>query len=294
MIEPREVGVLLARARMEQGRSVAEMAQQLKLLPRQITALEEGRFDELPGPVFVRGFVRNYARALGLDPEPLLASLEVKPSAEAVKLAPASNAEGEIRIRRSRPWRIVLRYVLPLFVLLLLVTVYFDWFRMPSPTRQETAVLLPPAVEAQDTTTDVLGSHSRSVVAEPFSLPAVSAASEDDSLDETTQSAPASDVSGPEKTLAEAPSVVSPENPPEPEPVLRFRAEGRSWVEVRDASGTVVFSRILDAGQEASLDGTPPFSLVVGNAAVVRVEFRGEPIEIKEVSKNGVGRIRLP
>jgi cytoskeleton protein RodZ len=76
--------------------------------------------------------------------------------------------------------------------------------------------------------------------------------------------------------------------------VLRFRAEGRSWVEVRDASGTVVFSRILDAGQEASLDGTPPFSLVVGNAAVVRVEFRGEPIEIKEVSKNGVGRIRLP
>src|SRR5690606_29886115 len=62
-------GAALARAREEQGLALADVAQQLKLAPRQIEALEQERFGALPGPTIARGMLRNYARLLKLDPE---------------------------------------------------------------------------------------------------------------------------------------------------------------------------------------------------------------------------------
>src|SRR6266705_2330732 len=55
--------------------SLDEVAQQLKLAPRQVIALEDEDFAQLPGRTFVRGFVRNYARLLNLNGDELLALL---------------------------------------------------------------------------------------------------------------------------------------------------------------------------------------------------------------------------
>lgn len=52
-----------------------DVARQTKFQVRQITALEEGRFDELPGRAFVRAALRNYGQLLGLDVAPLLATV---------------------------------------------------------------------------------------------------------------------------------------------------------------------------------------------------------------------------
>src|SRR5262249_50660744 len=68
-------GRVLGEARQAQNLSVADVARQLKLSVSQVEALESGDFQRLPGPVFVRGFVRNYARLLRLAPEPLLESV---------------------------------------------------------------------------------------------------------------------------------------------------------------------------------------------------------------------------
>src|SRR5258706_581114 len=65
------VGKGLARARAALGFSVADVAQQLKFASRQIEALEQGRFAELPTGTFARGMVRAYAKLLKLDAEPL-------------------------------------------------------------------------------------------------------------------------------------------------------------------------------------------------------------------------------
>lgn len=65
-------GNLLAAARQAQNLSVAEVARQLKLTVHQVEALEAGEYEKLPGPVFVRGFIRNYARFVNLDPEQLV------------------------------------------------------------------------------------------------------------------------------------------------------------------------------------------------------------------------------
>ncbi|MEW6313498.1 MAG: RodZ domain-containing protein [Pseudomonadota bacterium] len=72
---PPQVGAVLAAVRCKQGMSVADVAHQMKLSVSQVEALEADDFDRLPGNIFVRGFVRNYARLLGLDPDPLLAAV---------------------------------------------------------------------------------------------------------------------------------------------------------------------------------------------------------------------------
>lgn len=69
------IGGELARAREARGLALADIAQQLKFAPRQLEALEQERFDLLPGGTFARGMVRSYARLLKLDPEPLLSRI---------------------------------------------------------------------------------------------------------------------------------------------------------------------------------------------------------------------------
>ena len=68
-------GAKLRAAREAAGLSVDAVAQQLKLAPRQVKALEDDDWQRLPGRTFVRGFARNYARFVRLDPDAVLALL---------------------------------------------------------------------------------------------------------------------------------------------------------------------------------------------------------------------------
>ncbi len=92
-------GTRLRNARNAAGLSIDAVAQQLKLAPRQVRALEEDDFPQLPGRTFIRGFVRNYARLLRLDADALLASLPepaLAPSLDRPSLAPSPRAMGEL------------------------------------------------------------------------------------------------------------------------------------------------------------------------------------------------------
>lgn len=62
------IGLLLRRAREQRGLSASDIANKTRISLRWITAIEEGRVDQLPAPVFVSGYVRNYARTVGMDP----------------------------------------------------------------------------------------------------------------------------------------------------------------------------------------------------------------------------------
>ena len=66
-------GGMLRSAREAAGLSIDAVAQQLKLAPRQVKAIEEEDFSHLPGRTFVRGFVRNYARLVRLDTDTVIA-----------------------------------------------------------------------------------------------------------------------------------------------------------------------------------------------------------------------------
>ena len=73
-----EVGAELAQARQAAGLAVADVAQQLKFAARQIEALEQGRYADIPAGTFARGMVRAYARLVKIDPEPLVARIDRK------------------------------------------------------------------------------------------------------------------------------------------------------------------------------------------------------------------------
>ncbi|TFW18168.1 helix-turn-helix domain-containing protein, partial [Duganella callida] len=79
-------GELLARQREAMGLTVEQISDQIKLAPRQVKALEAGDYDALPNMAVTRGFVRAYAKALKMDPAPLVAMIEVAapPSPEVV------------------------------------------------------------------------------------------------------------------------------------------------------------------------------------------------------------------
>ncbi|RPI46447.1 MAG: helix-turn-helix domain-containing protein, partial [Betaproteobacteria bacterium] len=99
-------GALLAAARRTSGLSVAEVAAQMRISPRQVEAIEADRYEQLPGAVFVRGFVRNYARLLKIDPVPLLHALEPALGQEAPLRAQEYAGTLPVPVRRShtRVW----------------------------------------------------------------------------------------------------------------------------------------------------------------------------------------------
>lgn len=61
-------GLLLRAAREQRGLSIADVAKKTRIADRWIIAIEEARLDELPAPVFAIGYIRSYARTVGLDP----------------------------------------------------------------------------------------------------------------------------------------------------------------------------------------------------------------------------------
>jgi cytoskeleton protein RodZ len=109
-------GALLGAARAASGLSIDAVAQQLKLAPRQVRALEEGDYTHLPGRTFVRGFVRNYARLVHLDPDAVVGALPAgaaAPALEAPTLQQTAPTMGELPTTdHSRPaWT---RWAMPL------------------------------------------------------------------------------------------------------------------------------------------------------------------------------------
>ncbi|RUM88310.1 MAG: hypothetical protein DSZ24_04030 [Thermodesulfatator sp.] len=66
------IGEYLRKTREAQGKTLAEIAEETKINPRYLEALEREAWGELPAEVFTQGYLRAYALALGLDPEKLL------------------------------------------------------------------------------------------------------------------------------------------------------------------------------------------------------------------------------
>jgi transcriptional regulator with XRE-family HTH domain len=75
-----EIGITLRNARVQRGLTVDQVAQETRISPRFLEALEAEAFDELPAPVYVRGFLRSYANFLHLDATPLLDKLAANSS----------------------------------------------------------------------------------------------------------------------------------------------------------------------------------------------------------------------
>jgi cytoskeleton protein RodZ len=273
-------GELLAQARARLDLSAADIARQLKLSVAQVEALEAGRYHQLPGPVFVRGFIRNYARLVKLDPQVLLNSLgETLPQPASRPEIPPSQDIPFPAPPHGR-WR---RYAAAALVALVALAAY-EFF--------------PGGVERSSPEVNVVPVE---LALAPAARPAAVPASADSSTGEAaTAGAPAAvhSAGAPGETRDPAPAAAAgrhdERSPGRGERVVRFEFEKESWVEVRDRNGRIIFSQLNRPGTTQRVSGQPPLSVVVGNARGVRMSYDDEPVDLARHTRIDVARLTLP
>lgn len=328
---------LLRDSREAHGLSIMEVAQHLKLTPRQVEAMEAGDLAHLPGPAFARGFVRNYARFLHLDPAHFNSVLDVvREAPPPISTLPLGQMPGPTR------WRFSSLPALGLAAALLALAVagwHYGWFEprdeqyladvmsqseaLPAPSRSAPLAASVPAAasgvmatsepqpdqsNASAPRVDIVAASAVVMNAPAQSSPAASSSAA--VAPPGTVSAPraASSVAAP-ISVASAPlaSAVSKAasaplaqsaalSGPVPKGAhrLRFVFAADAWVEVRDANGKVVLSRLNSAGSEQEVQGLAPLQLVIGNAPQVRLVVDGKTIELTSHTNANVARFSLP
>lgn len=265
---PRHPGRVLRAAREDLAMSVAEVARHLRLSVRQVEAIEADDWEKLPSGPFVRGFVRNYARLLGLDPEPLVQTVDGIAPVEAHSAIAPDSKNIPFPSGAERPWsRYAAIGVLVGFALALLAYEGYQGYRPQVTVYAPPPASAQPAAEASETSPKTAGQPQASEPQAP---------------------APVLEAVVPEQA---APSLSSA-NPAEAAAVqLQFGRD--SWVEIRDREGKILSSQLNAAGSEQTVSGEPPLSLVVGNASAVHVTWRGQPVDLAPYTRVDVARFTL-
>jgi cytoskeleton protein RodZ len=256
------VGQELAAAREARGLALADVAQHLKFAPRHLEALEQERFDALPGATFARGMVRSYARLLKLDPEPLVERVAGRFE------VPDSNRLAA-RYHQSVPFSDSARHSTFAYlgisagVLALVGAVAFGWHQ-----ERTAALKAKPAIVAK-------AEEPREIKRSPVPIQAQPAVA----------------------PVIEEKSVVAPA-PPLPGPIGRHRLVVRTaeeaWIEIRDSADRLLVSSLTPAGSERVVRGRPPYSLVIGNASHVQVLYNDKPVNLAPHSRSDVARLTVP
>lgn len=283
--EQLSVGQTLRAAREAQGMTLDDAAAHLRLMHRQIEAMEADEFASLGQSVFARGFVRNYARLLGLAPEDLLARMEGAPAETAPITQEAPQAPSTWL---SSPW-LILMLLGTLIVVAVPIALYL-WLnsegeddlprQAPPAARMESAPASAPApAEAPVEASEAAPAET------PAEPPPESAPTPVPAPAPTGPAAPAPTFQDP----AEAGAPVAPARGG----LLRFDFGDEAWVEVKDGSGRMVHRQLNPAGSRVDIQGQPPFDLVVGNATQVRMHYNGRPIDLKPFISVTVARFTL-
>jgi cytoskeleton protein RodZ len=274
------VGQILREAREAQGLALENAAIRLHLMQRQIEAMEADDFASLGQPVFARGFVRNYARLLGLAPEGLLARMEGAP-AEPATVSPLPTPSH--RSWLTSPWLLLLL----LGVLLLgAIPVALYWWLNSEVEEPRPA----PAAVLQSRPAPVPAPAPAPVSAP---IPELPLAAPPVVLPEATPTAPAAvppAAPSAEPTEDGAPAAAVPGAV---NGALHLEFGADSWTEIKDASGKMILRKLNTAGSSVDVSGMPPFNLVIGNAAQAKLTYNGRPIDLKPFVDVTVARFTL-
>jgi len=267
-------GARLRAGRVAANLSIDAVAQQLKLAPRQITALEDDDFAALPGRTFVRGFVRNYARLLRLDSAAVLAALpegDSAPSLDRPSLAATTRTMGELPADLQAKSSSA-RWAIPLALLAIVaIAAVYEWTRIALPGTRTGA--------------DTKGAST----VMPVSPPSPAALPEPAVVAPAPSATPPAEPAKAGAADTGATSVAAtPGNAPL---VLVFR--GSSWVEIKDAKGVILLSTMGFPGATHAVDGVAPLDVVIGNAEAVAVSVRGEAFELAPHTKQNVAKFTV-
>jgi cytoskeleton protein RodZ len=293
------IGETLRRERLKRKLDLQGVSGELKISPRLLEAIEDENFDKLPGGVFTKSFVRQYARLLGLDEDEISSELQrvLEPHGAMPQSPQAPLKQAEIPLPRVADWESVgdprfqwSRSLPALGMVLIMMFVcagVYSWWqrsRRPAaahdskPARVQTATTAPitprPAPEVapqQPAAPEEVKPDS------PSSAPGA---------DGKVETSVASDVG---KGAAQPAGTAAPGAPPAPSPTpaagvgseapirVEMTADEPVWVSAH-SDGKYLFSTTLQANESRTAEANGTLVLKLGNAGGIRISLNGKPI----------------
>lgn len=310
-------GSLLYQARLDLHLAPEDVAQRLHLPLKHVIALEKDDYERLPGPTYVRSYLRNYAQLLGLSPEKVLEAYSgsmtpVKPAAP-TKSVPAPQITSQHRLVRSAS------ALVAVVVLGLVVTWWFGQEDAPSNPSPPAAGVNESAAAKVDTevpTTDSKDSGRPDIIKES----APSGKTNTDAARAATEQSPKVTPAAEQATLSGMILNVPPVDPgnaanqPPPAIVDRgmvrpgteidippgatrsrlvLRAVEDSWADIRDVHDNKLLYETIRAGRAVTVEGLAPFNVFLGNADGVKVEFNGRSFNTAQHKRGQIARFTL-
>ena len=299
------LGAALAAARNAKNLSVQAVSDTLRLSLKQINALESDDFSALPQPMATRGFIRNYARLLELDAEPLLDSYRQRvPDNTPTSLNVQTSVPHVQLVKKNKPWfkfaAIVLTLVLLVWYLqveqsasvatnvtgnneVVSAVALPELPAAPAPSAESAS---PPAAEvgtassAATNLSDMSPSQAPSELATAKPKPSTASVAANDGL----QLRPSSDMRVTAEVKANAAG-----NPA----WLIVSVTDKAWVQVKDKSGAVLFEKMLTANSSDKIEAQPPLFVWLGNAKATSLDYMGKPVDVASKTFNNTARLTL-
>ena len=286
------IGQVLKAARLAQVMSAQDIARQLRLSEKQIEAIEQDDHSKFPNQIFLRGFIRNYAKLVREDTKKFSQLLsETFPPTSTQAITFSVDGTPFIPVHKKSKGNLIILFIVVLVSFLLVYEVYRSGGddqktneNIENGTVAETIIQLETEIEQvpednQNQFSSVIKSNGSdfNVLIEEVEVDQQGG----DSLDKEQKVETALEV---EDKAVESDGGGG---------TLRFMFTGESWVEVKDAEGKKIFSQTSPGNTKETVNGSPPFSLTIGNAASVRLLYNDEPVDLIPYTNTNGGVARL-
>jgi cytoskeletal protein RodZ len=248
-LEMLELGTSFRKSRESLNLSIDKIAAETRINPRFLEAIENERFDLLPGGIFNRGFIRSYAVRLGLDPEEAIQGYE-----KLFRAVEAEPVQQETERVRGKTTKIPVYYVALAGLLILVVVFYFL-------TRHKE----PPLTAA------------KSSIAEAPATPPRAAAPAEPPVPETIPAVALIPVPTPEPPPAK-PAPVQASSPSNGSVVIELEVREETWFKLSSDGSDVVTSEVLPPGTTRRYSASNSMTVSIGNAAGVVLRVNGQPV----------------
>ena len=279
------IGAGLREVRERLGWKLPDIAEHIRIRLVFLSAIESGDLSSLPGPAYRVGFVRSYAQALGLDGEEILQRFR-----NAGQIGEAE--QNEIKLLAPVPDRGVPKGAIIFIAFIIAIGGYGLWYHHTEETRKQAQTMLqipaklqpltappkvtPPAAPAATTPANTASATPSSPApATSAATPAATPASTGTVPASTPATSAASDNASP--TATPAPTTTASTTTPAPAPGIVITATQPSWIQVTESNGTILFSKVLKAGQSWPVPQMAGLKMTTGNAGGTVISTNGKP-----------------
>ncbi|BED99413.1 cytoskeleton protein RodZ [Aeromonas dhakensis] len=293
-------GQLLRNAREQLGWTREQVASRIHLRLTLIAAIESDTYDKHTSHTFIRGYLRTYAKLVGIPEETILAAYDK------LGLTPPDNIDMQSFSRRSRQQANDSRLkVVTWLVILVLIALSVVWWWQSTARRSAGDEALA-ATEMGAARNPNTPSVTPAVdVAEPVLAPAASAAADAAVTpvvsDAAATTLPADASSAVATTTAETSAAAATQpaddtaaSEPAKVPQLKMSFTADCWLDVKDANGKTLFSGLKKANDELVLEGPEPLKFIIGAPMAINIEYKGKSIDMSRYNNGRTARLSLP